>query len=80
VPVATQQVRTARKEHKCTACADFIEPGERHFYVSVLWTHEVDVDDEGRTISVEVSRNERKWISFRFHLNPDCSEEIPLYH
>lgn len=30
-------VRTARKEHRCCACAESIRPGDRYHFISGVW-------------------------------------------
>ena len=68
--IGSQETRTAKKEHRCDGCSDAIKPGERYVRITRLVTHEGDVDDDtGRSIAVELPREERKWFAYKFHLH-----------
>ena len=60
----------AAKEHSCDGCGEAIEVGHPYDRIAVppwLANTEADVDDEGRTIYVQLPREEWRWYVMRFH-------------
>lgn len=78
IMVGQQQDRRAAKDYKCAGCGDLIAAGELYTYGTYLVDVEPDVDDEGRTVGVELPRDARYWVTWRTHLGGDPVYGCPL--
>lgn len=78
-PIVTAP-RAGKEGYTCTQCGKPIPKGAKYLRVwyppyHPINRYEGDVDDDGRSIAVEIPSNERHSLTHRVHIHTTCTDE-----